>query len=124
MRVPEEFDVQIKLQRPDQAAGFVACSKLRLGKTLSMSDPLPDSEASKFVIALGKAMHHYAATEYLLNALISELVGDTIFTASFVAQSASKRIDTLSYRVGKWTICSLRRKLPFRTGTKLLTIRT
>lgn len=61
-----------------------------------MTNPQLDSEASNFVIALGKAMHHYAAMEYLLNALISELVGDSILAASFIGQSASKRIDLLA----------------------------
>ena len=60
-----------------------------------MTDHLLDNEASNFVIALGKAMHHYAAMEFVLNALISELVGDTVFTASFIALNAAKRIDYL-----------------------------
>ncbi|CAH1386122.1 hypothetical protein [Candidatus Nitrotoga sp. M5] len=61
-----------------------------------MTDHLLDNEASNFVIALGKAMHHYAAMEFVLNALISELVGDTVFTASFIALNAAKRIDLLT----------------------------
>ena len=65
-------------------------------KTISMSNTLLDSESSNFVVALGKAMHHYAAMEFLLNALISELVGDSLFSASFIAQSASKRVDLLA----------------------------
>lgn len=61
-----------------------------------MSDTQFDEEASNFVVALGKAMHHYAAVELLLNTLISDLVGDSVFTASFITQSAFKRINLVA----------------------------
>lgn len=63
--------------------------------------PLPAAEAQAFVINLGKVMHHYAAIERLVNALIEHLVGDAMFTAVFVRQGISKRLELLDSLVAR-----------------------
>lgn len=66
------------------------------GRNMSNPTPnLPDGEAEKFALAVGKALQNCGTIEYLVNEILAKIVRDSIIVSQLTKMGIAKRLDIL-----------------------------